>query len=68
MYDYYNGSKVVQISRDGGYSKEKLISSENRSRAKEHMENPDIVIGNNKLKELFSEIGIVVNPEKMTNW
>lgn len=68
MNDYYGGLKAVQISRDGGYSKSKSISSESRKESRERIENPNIVAGRYKLKEIFAEIGIIVNPEEMTYW
>lgn len=58
----------VHVSRDAGYSKIESISPENRQKAKERMDNPDIVSGNYKLKELFADMGVVVHPERMTNW
>lgn len=58
----------VYVSRDAGYSKIESISPENRRKAKDKMDNPDIVSGNYKLKELFADIGVVVHPERMTNW
>ena len=66
MNDYYAGLKAVQISRDGGYSKSKSISSESRKESRERIENPNIVAGRYKFKEIFAEIGIIVNPEAMT--
>lgn len=68
MIDYDDMGEPVIITRDPGHRKSELLSPENRKRVKERVENPDIVTGNYKLKDLFSEIGIVVNPEKMTNW
>jgi hypothetical protein len=58
----------VHVSRDAGYSKVKSISPQNRRKAKERMDCPDVVTGNYKLKELYEKIGIIVHPERMTNW
>ena len=65
MDDYYYGLKVVHVSRDCGYSKYESISPESRLESKKRIENPNIVTGKHKLKELFAEIGIVVIPDKM---
>ncbi len=68
MVDYEDMGEPVIVSRDPGYSKSELLSPENRKHVKERVDNPNIVTGNYKLKELLLEIGILVNPEKMTNW
>ncbi len=62
-YDY--GCEPVIVSRDCGYNIVELLSPENRMRAKQRANNPNIVTGKHKLKELFAEIGIVVIPDKM---
>ena len=49
-------------------SKFQSISPENRRKAREKMNNPDILAGNCKLKELYKKIGVIMYPEKMTNW
>ena len=46
----------------------KLLSPENMKKSWERINNPDIVTGRYKLKELLEEVGIVVNPEAMTFW
>lgn len=63
----YNGNPVI-VSRDAGYSKIELLSEENIKQSRERIENPDIVTGRYKLKELLEEVGIVVNTEAMTFW
>ena len=68
MNDWECRRNPVHVSRDAGYSKIESISPENRRKAKDKMDNPDIVSGNYKLKELFADMGIVVHPERMTNW
>ena len=66
MNNHYVGLKAVHFSRDCGYNIVELLSPENRKRARERANNPNIVTGKYKLKELFAEIGIVVIPEKMS--
>lgn len=61
-----NKSSSVMVVRDAGYSKIKLLSPEYRNKVKKRVENPNIVTGKYKLKELFAEIGIIVNPQAMT--
>lgn len=68
MNDFDCRKNPVYISRDAGYSKIKSISPENRKKAREKMNNPDILAGNCKLKELYKKIGVIMYPEKMTNW
>ena len=68
MNKYDDIGEPVCIVRDGGFSKIKSISPECRKKSFERINNPNIVTGNYKLKELLAKIGIVVNPEKMTNW
>lgn len=64
----YYDEEPVMVTRDSGYSKLKLISPENRKKARERVLNPDTVTGKYRLKKLFGEIGIVVIPERMTMW
>ena len=68
MNKYSEMGEPVKVVRDAGYRKDIILSSEYRKKSRERVENPNIVTGNYKLKELLSEVGIVVNPEKMTNW
>ena len=63
----YEGDPVI-VCRDRGYPLVELLSPENRKKARERVKDPNIVTGNYKLKELLAEVGIIVNPEKMTNW
>lgn len=58
----------IRVTRDAGISKLDLISPENRKKARERVLDPNIVTGKYKLKELLGEMGIVVHPERMTNW
>jgi hypothetical protein len=67
MTNFQYEEDPIIVSRDAGYSKTKLLSSENIKKSQERIENPNIVTGNYKLKELLAEVGIIVNPEKMTN-
>lgn len=59
---------LVIVSRDAGYSKIELISPENIRKSQERIDNPNVVTGGYKLKELLEEAGIVVNPEALTFW
>jgi hypothetical protein len=61
----YEGDPVI-VCRDRGYPLVELLSPENRKKARERVKNPDYVNSKYKLKELFVEIGIIVNPEGMT--
>lgn len=61
------GESVI-VMRDAGCRKDKILSPEYRNEVRKRVENPDIVTGNHKLKELLADLGIIVNPEKMTNW
>lgn len=63
----YNEEPIV-ICRDCGYDMVELLSPENRKKAREKVKNPNYVNSKYKLKELFAEIGIVVHPDRMTNW
>ena len=60
--------KPTRVIRDAGFSKLESISPENQRKIKERIENPKIVTGKYKLKEIFAKRGIVVIPEKMTMW
>lgn len=68
MTKYPGMGGPVKVIRDAGYRKDKLLSPEYRKKARERVKDPNIVTGNYKLKELLAEVGIIVNPEKMTNW
>ncbi len=68
MTNFQYEEEPVIVSRDAGYSKIKLLSPENMKESWERINNPDIVTGRYKLKELLEEVGIVVNPEAMTFW
>ena len=45
-----------------------MFSPENRRKARERVLDLNIVTGKYKLKELLGEMGIIVHPERMTNW
>ena len=68
MTNFQYEEEPVIVSRDAGYSKIKLLYPENMKESWERINNPDIVTGRYKLKELLEEVGIVVNPEAMTFW
>ena len=68
MNKYEGLGKPTRVTRDAGVSKLELISPENREKARERVLDPNIVTGKYKLKELFGEMGIIVHPERMTNW
>lgn len=61
----YDGEPVI-VCRDCGFPIIELLTSENRKKARERVNDPNYVNSKYKLKELFAEIGIVVNPEAMT--
>lgn len=68
MINYEDMGEPVVVVRDAGYKKSEFLSPEYRAKVRKRVENPNIVTGNYKLKELLSELGIVVIPEKMTDW
>ena len=68
MNEFQRDDEPVIVSRDAGYSKIKLLSSESIRKSQERINNPNIVTGRHKLKELLEEVGIIVNPEAMTFW
>ena len=63
----YDG-EPIHVVKDNGFSMLELLSPENRKKARERMNDPDYVSEAYLLKELFGEIGIIVHPERMTNW
>jgi hypothetical protein len=68
MTNFQYEEEPVIVSRDAGYSKIKLLSSENIKRSQERINNPNIRTGRYRLKELLEEVGIIVNAEAMTFW
>lgn len=68
MNSFSYDEEPVKVTRDSGYSKLKLISPENRKKARKNAHNPNIVTGKYRLKDLFAKRDIVVIPEKMTLW
>ena len=67
MSKYCYDDEPIRVSRDAGYSKIKSIAPEFRQKSIERMNNPNIAAGDWGLKEILAEVGIVVNPEKMTH-
>lgn len=63
----YDEDPII-VCRDCGYNIVDLLTPENRKKARERMKNPNYVSEAYLFKEFFGEIGIVVHPEKMTNW
>lgn len=55
----------IIVCRDLRYPIVELISPKNRKRANERVKNPNYVDSKYKLKELFAEFGITVNPKAM---
>ena len=53
MTNFQYEEEPVIVSRDAGYSKIKLLSPENMKKSWERINNPDIVTGRYKLKELL---------------
>ncbi|WP_298522355.1 hypothetical protein [uncultured Methanobrevibacter sp.] len=68
MNDWECRKDPVYVSRDAGYSKIESISPENRRRAKEMMDDPNTVTRIDTLNKLYSKMGVIVHPERMTNW
>lgn len=68
MSDVPYRGKAVHVERDAGYKKIDYISPQNRKKARKHMDNPNRVSSKELLMELFGEIGIIVNPNKMSYW
>lgn len=68
MSEFQQENEPVIVSRDAGYSKIKLLSSESIRKSQERIDNPNIITGRYKLKELLEEVGIIVNPDTMTFW
>lgn len=58
----------IHVSRDAGYKKFESISPVNRKEAEERLDNSDIVTRIELLEELYSEVGVIVYPKRMTNW
>ena len=68
MDDFDCRRNPVYVSRDAGYSKIESISPENRRKAKEMINNPNKVTHIDTLNKLYSKMGVIVHPERMTNW
>ncbi|MBQ2654384.1 MAG: hypothetical protein IJF83_12585 [Methanobrevibacter sp.] len=68
MNKYVGLGEPTSVTRDAGYSKIESISPENQSKIKKRIENPSILTGKYKIKEIFAKRGIVVIPERMSIW
>lgn len=68
MNDFDCRKNPVHVSRDAGYSKIESISPENRRKAREMMDNPNAVTRIDTLNKLYSGMGVIVHPNRMTNW
>ena len=68
MNDWECRKDPVYVSCDAGYSKIESISPENRRKAKEMMDDPNTVTRIDTLNKLYSKMGVIVHPERMTNW
>ena len=66
MVEFKYDEEPIVVSRDAGYPIAELLTPENRRKARERVKSLNYVNSKFKLKELFGEIGIVVNPEAMT--
>lgn len=66
MTDFQYDGEPIHVIKDNGFSMIELLSSGNRKKSRERMNNPDYVPLPYIIKELFAEIGIVVYPERMT--
>lgn len=68
MNDLNCRKNPIRVTRDAGYNKAESISSENLKRIREKRNNGEIMSRIDLLNELYSKMGIVVHPERMTNW
>lgn len=68
MSDLNCRKNPIRVSRDAGYNKLESISPEHRKKIREKFNNGDIVSRIDLLEELYSKVGVIVNPKKMTNW
>ena len=68
MNDWECRRNPVHVSRDAGYSKIESISPENRRKSKEMMDDPNAVTRIDTLNKLYSKMGVIVHPDRMTNW
>jgi hypothetical protein len=58
----------IRVSRDAGYNKMESISPENLKKVRQKRNNGDIMSRIDLLDELYSKMGIIVRPDRMTNW
>ena len=68
MNNFECRKNAVHVSRDAGYSKIESIFPENRRKAKNMMDGSNVVTRIDILNELYSKMGVIVHPERMTNW
>ena len=68
MNDWECRKDPVYVSRDAGYSKIESISPENRRKSKEMMDDPNTITRIDTLNKLYSKMGVIVHPDRMTNW
>ena len=66
MDNFQYKEEPIIISRDMGHNILELLEPEYRERACEIVQSPDYVNSKYKLKKLFANIGIIVNPDAMT--
>lgn len=65
MDKFEDVGEPVRVVRDEGYSKIESLSPEFRKKSIERINNS---LYKNNLKKLYAKMGIIVNPDKMTNW
>lgn len=66
MSKFQYDEEPIIVSRDTGYNLVKLLSPEYRKKASERVVNQGLINSKYKLKEIFAEFGVIVNPEAMT--
>lgn len=66
MIDFQDFGEPVTIVRDAGYSKLLTLLPKNKLKAKKRVENPNFISGKEGIKDIFSEVGIIINPDAMT--
>ena len=65
MDNFKDMGEPVRVVRDAGYSKIKCLSPEFKKKSLERIKDPNY---KSNLKKLYAKMGIIVNPDKMTNW
>lgn len=66
MTSFQYGEEPIIVSRDMGYNIVESILPENRKKARQKIKDPNYINSKYKLKEIFDDLGIIVNPEAMT--